>query len=69
MPRTRTNSNTNKRVTRVRMTARITVAAYDAIAQMQRRHRRETGRALRLWQVVDAAVVAYAKEEGIEVGE
>ena len=54
---------------RVRLTARVTLAAYDAITEIQRRHRRRTGRALRLWEVLDAAIVAYAKRQGIEVGE
>jgi hypothetical protein len=55
--------------TRVRLTARITLAAYDAIAEMQRRHRRETGRALRLWEVLNTAIIDYAKQQGIEVRE
>ena len=56
-------------VRRVRLTARVTLDAYDAIAEIQRRYRRRTGRALRLWEVLDAAIVAYAKRQGIEVGE
>ena len=54
---------------RVRLTARVTLDAYDAITEIQRRYRRKTGRALRLWEVLDAAVIAYAKRQGIEVGE
>ena len=57
------------KVSRVRLTARITVTAYDAIAELQRRYRRRTGKALRLWQVLDRAVIDYAKRQGIEVGE
>ncbi len=56
-------------VSRVRLTARVTLAAYDAITEIQRRHRRKTGRALRLWEVLNAAIIAYAKRQGIEVGE
>jgi len=56
-------------VPRVKLTARVTLDAYDAITEIQRRHRRETGRALRLWEVLDAAIVAYAKRQGIKVGE
>ena len=56
------------KVSRVRLTARITLAAYDAIAELQRRYRRRTGKALRLWQVLDTAVIDYAKKQGIEVG-
>ena len=62
----------NKRKTRVpavRLTARVTLVAYDSIAELQRRYRRRTGRALRLWEILDAAIIAYAKEQGIEVGE
>ena len=57
------------KVPRVKLTARVTLAAYDAIIEMQRRHRRKTGRALRLWEVFDAAIIAHAKGQGIEVGE
>jgi len=56
-------------VARVKLTARVTLDAYDAIIELQRRHRRRTGRALRLWEVLDAAIVAYAKRHGIEIGE
>ena len=54
---------------RVKLTARVTLAAYDAITELQRRYRRETGRALRLWEIVDAAILAYAKEQGIRIRE
>jgi hypothetical protein len=47
----------------------VTLAAYDAITELQRRYRRKTGRALRLWEVLDAAIIAHAKEEGVEVEE
>ena len=57
------------RVSRVRMTAWVSLAAYDAISELQRRHRRKTGRALRLWEVVDAAIIDYARRQGIAVGE
>ena len=53
----------------MQLTAGITLAAYDAIVELQRRHRRRTGKALRLWQVLDTAVIDYAKRQGIEVGE
>ena len=56
-------------VPRVKLTARVTLDAYDAITEIQRRHRRKTGRALRLWEVLDAAIVAYAKRRGIKAGE
>ena len=57
------------KVERVKLTARVTLDAYDAIIEIQRRHRRQTGRALRLWEILDAAIIAYAKSRGVEVGE
>ncbi len=56
-------------VSRVRLTAQVTLAAYDAITEIQRRYRKKTGKALRLWQVLNTAIIAYAKRQGIEVGE
>ena len=46
----------------VKLTARVTLDAYDAITELQRRHRRRTGRALRLWEVVDAAIIRQSKQ-------
>ena len=57
------------KVARVKLTARVTLNAYDAITELQRRHRRKTGRALRLWKVLNAAIIAYAKRQGVKVGE
>jgi hypothetical protein len=54
---------------RIKLTARLSLPAYDAIAEIQRRYRRQTDRALPLWQVLDAAIIAYAKTQGIGVGE
>jgi len=54
---------------RIKLTARLTLTAYDAIAEIQRRYRRKTGRALPLWKVLDAAIIAYAKRRGITVRE
>jgi hypothetical protein len=53
---------------RVKLNARVTQAAYNVITEIQRRHRIQTGRALRLWEVVDAAILDYAKRQGIELG-
>ena len=50
---------------RVRITARISAQAHDAIIELQRRHRRKTGKALRLWEILDTAVLDYAKEKGL----
>ena len=54
---------------RVALTARLSLDAYDAIAQIQRRHRIQTGRALPIWKIIDAAVKAYAKKQNGSVGE
>ncbi len=54
---------------RIRLTAHLTIPAYDVLSEIQRRHRRETGRALPLWQIIDAAVINYAKREGIRTDE
>ena len=61
--------NVRGRAQRVRLTAQVTLAAYDAISEIQRRHRHETGRALRLGEILDAASRTYAKKQGIAVGE
>ena len=61
--------NAPSRAQRVRLTAQVTLAAYDAISEIQRRHRHKTGKALRLWEVLDAAIRTYAKKQGIAVGE
>jgi hypothetical protein len=69
MPGKQREKKPERKVARIRLTARVTIAAYDAITEIQRRHRRRTGRALRLWEVLDAAIIAYAKRQGIRVGE
>lgn len=53
---------------RIKLTARLSFPAYDALTEIQRLHRRKTGRALPLWRVLDAAVIAYAQKQGIRVG-
>ena len=62
-------ANAQSRAQRVRLTAQVTLAAYDAISEIQRRHRHETGKALRLWEILDAAIRTYANKQGIAVGE
>ena len=52
---------------RVRLSARITPIAYDAIIELQGRHRKKTDKALRLWEILDAAVITYAKANGIKI--
>lgn len=52
-------------VERVKITAVISVKAYETIQEIQRAYRRQTGRALPLWRVVDTAIRAYAKKQGL----
>jgi hypothetical protein len=54
------NNETELKVERVRLTARVSLEAYELVAEMQRRHRTTTGRALPLWRVIDDAIRAYA---------
>jgi hypothetical protein len=69
MPNKRQRKKTKRGVQRVKLTARVTLDAYNAITEMQRRHRTRTGRALRIWEVIDAAIIAYAKRQGIKAGQ
>ena len=55
------------RESRVRINARVSPPAYDAIIEIQRRHRRQTGKVLHLWQILDAAILSYAKTNGIKI--
>ena len=54
---------------RIKLTASITIAAYDAITEIQRDHRRKTGKVLPIWKILDAALVAYARKQGIKIRE
>lgn len=69
MPDKKQQKEREPKVRRIRLTVRVTLAAYDAITEMQHRYRRKTGRALRLWEVLNAAVIAYAQKQGIKVRE
>ncbi len=69
MPDSRANKKHDKKVHRVKLTARVTLVAYDAITDIQRQHRRTKGGFIPLWKVVDAAIRAYAKRQGVTVGE
>ena len=65
-----TKSNDSQAVSqRIKLTARLSLPAYDALVEIQRRHRRKTGSALPLWKVLDEAIIAYARKQGIGVGE
>ena len=54
---------------RIRLTAQLTLIAYDALTEIQRRHRIKYGKALPIWKVLDVAIRAYAKRQGIQSGE
>ncbi len=53
---------------RVALTARLSLDAYDAITELQRQHRIQTGHALPIWKIIDAAVKEYAEKQNIPVG-
>jgi hypothetical protein len=55
-------------VERVKVTAVISLKAYETISEVQRVYRRQTGRALPLWRIVDIAILAYAKKQGVKSG-
>ncbi|MCK5430628.1 MAG: hypothetical protein KAI94_14210 [Anaerolineales bacterium] len=63
------DTNNYSKSQRVALTARLSFQAYDAITELQRQYRRRTGRHLPLWKVLDAAIVAYARQKGIQVRE
>ena len=52
---------------RVALTARLSLEAYRAINEIRLQHRMRTGRALPIWEVIDAAVKAYAKEQNNQI--
>ena len=54
---------------RIRLTIHLTLAAYDALAEIQRNHRIKYGRALPIWKALDSAVRAYAEQQEDQVGE
>jgi len=65
----KTPENLKTNLLRIALTARFSLNAYDAIIEIQRRYRRSTGRHKPLWKVLDAAIIAYAKQQGINIGE
>lgn len=56
-------------VQRVKLTARVTLPARDAVTEIQQRHLRKTGTHLPVWQILDAAIIAYARRQKIPVEE
>ncbi len=57
-------NKTEANIDRIKLTARVSLEAYDAITELQRDHRRKTGRALLLWRIVDQAIKAYTRNTG-----
>ena len=66
MPKQQSNREVSK-PDRVRMTVQLSAEAYHAVAEMQRKYRVRTKRAKPTWQIIDAAVKAYAKQRGIKI--
>ncbi len=54
------NNETQPKVERVKLTAKVSLEAYDLIKKLQRKHRSQTGRALSLRKIIDTAIRAYA---------
>ena len=46
---------------RIRMTVHLSLSAYDVLTELQRQHRLKTGKALPIRQIIDAAIINYAK--------
>ena len=69
MPKQKKDKPEETNEQRVALTARLSLDAYDAIAQIQRKHRIQTGRSLPIWKIIDTAVKAYAKKQNHSVGE
>ena len=54
---------------RIRLTIGLEVSNYDAIAEIQRIHRRRTGKTMSIGAVINQAVNAYARSFDAAVGE
>ncbi len=54
---------------RIRLTIGLEVSNYDAIAEIQRLHRRRTGKAVSIGTVINQAVGAYAKSFDAKAGD
>lgn len=64
----RKDTNTLSKSNRVALTVRLSIQAYDAITELQRKYRKKTGKYLPLWKLLDSAIVAYARQKGIITG-
>lgn len=58
-----TDQPQQKEEKRIALTARLSLRAYDAIMELKRKHRFETGKALPIWKILDEAVIQYAKKQ------
>jgi len=61
-------TNTQGNSNRVALTVRLSLQAYDAITELQRKYRKKTGKYIPLWKLLDSAIVAYARQKGIFTG-
>lgn len=59
-------TNTHSKSDRVALTVRLSLQAYDAITELQRKYRKNTGKYLPLWKLLDSAIVDYARQKGIK---
>jgi hypothetical protein len=50
---------------RLRLTTHLSLGAYDALTEIQRSHRLETGKSVPRWRIIDTAIKNYAKRKGI----
>ena len=64
----RKDTNTHRKSVRVALTVRLSLQAYDAITELQRKYRKKTGKFLPIWKLLDSAIVAYARQKGIKNG-
>lgn len=61
MPEDKTDNKIGEQIQRVKVTALISLEAYDAINQIQLEYRKTSGRNLPQWKVLDSAIIAHAK--------
>ena len=64
----RKDTNPHSKSNRVALTVRLSLQAYDAITELQRKYRKKTGKYLPLWKLLDSAIIAYARQKGIKFG-
>lgn len=57
------------KATLLKLTTLITPDAFDTIGEIQRKHRRKTGKKLAMWKIVDTAILAYGEKQNIHINE